>query len=501
MGISVACWLIYAGLFVSGPAPAQWLSVGFDDRDMAADLTEALTFRKYPTYPQYLEMMQYFAATYPGICRVDTFGTSAGGRLLLALNISDQVDAEEPEPDFLYTAAIHGNELVGIVLLLRLAHTLLEGYGQDVEVDRLVEGLSIWINPLSNPDGTYEADQGLSMKGAQRVNLEGVDLNRDFPEPGLDFSGDTAGRASETIAMMEFMRKRAFTLSANLHSGAEVVNYPWDHTYALHADDPWYRFVSREYADEARAVDPGYMALFTNGITNGAEWYRVFGGRQDFVNFFLGGREVTLELSEEKLLSSDQLEAFWEKNQRSLLNYRSQCTYGIRGTVTDAGSGIPLIAQIAIPGHDSAYSVIHSGELYGDFYRLIREGTYDLVVSSPGYLNDTIRDVEVTDYMATTLEIRLQEDPKAGLPATGTDSRLRIYPNPATELLFVDPAGMEPGSLEVRILSMEGTVRILQIFNYTGAPIQLTLDSLSPGLYFLRINDGKQVLTAPLILQ
>jgi hypothetical protein len=48
---------------------------------------------------------------------------------------------------------------------------------------------------------------------------------------------------------------------------------------------------------------------------------------------------------------------------------------------------------------------------------------------------------------------------------------------------------------------MEGTVRTLQIFNYTGAPIQLTLDSLSPGLYFLRINDGKQVLTAPLILQ
>jgi murein tripeptide amidase MpaA len=147
-------------------------------------------------------MMQYFAATYPGICRVDTFGTSAGGRLLLALNISDQVDADEPEPDFLYTAAIHGDELVGIVLLLRLAHTLLEGYGQDVEVDRLVEGLSIWINPLSNPDGTYEADQGLSMKGAQRFNLEGVDLNRDFPDPGLDLSGDTTGRAPETIAMM-----------------------------------------------------------------------------------------------------------------------------------------------------------------------------------------------------------------------------------------------------------------------------------------------------------
>jgi hypothetical protein len=493
--------LLLAAALVAAPARGQWQSAGFDDADMAADLAEALTFRKYPTYPQYLEMMQYFALTYPDICRLDTFGTSVEGRLLLALNISDQADADEPEPELLYTAAIHGDELVGIVLLLRLAHSLLEAYGNDSEVDRLVNGLSIWINPMSNPDGIYAADEGLSMKGAQRMNLDGVDLNRDFPQPGLDAAFDTAGRARETIAMMEFLHERRFTLAANLHSGAEVVNYPWDHTYEFHADDDWYRLVSREYADEARAVDPGYMALFTNGITNGAEWYRIFGGRQDYVNFFLEGREVTLELSEEMLLESELLEEFWTKNHRSLLNYMSQCTYGIRGTVTDVESGSPLQARIFIPGHDSSYSVVHSSETHGDFYRLIREGVYDLVISSPGYLSDTIRGIQVTDFEATTLEVGLQPDPKAGLDPSVVDAGIRIYPNPARQRVFLAPVGMEPGPLEVRIITLEGITMLHKLLTHSTSPLVLNLELLPPGYYIVRVIDGNRSFTLPLILQ
>ena len=96
--------------------------------------------------------------------------------------------------------------------------------------------------------------------------------------------------------MMEFLKEQRFTLSANIHSGTEVVNYPWDHTFDLHADDDWYRFISHEYADEAMAVDPDYMFGWPDGgITNGAEWYIANGTRQDYVNYYLGGREVTLD--------------------------------------------------------------------------------------------------------------------------------------------------------------------------------------------------------------
>lgn len=254
----------YAGvllllLLLVTPVSAQWREVQFDDRDMAGDLDEALTFQKYPTYDQYLLMMQQFQSGYPEICRLDTFGTSAEGRLLLALKISDHVEVEEAEARFLYTSTIHGDELVGIPLLLRLAHTLLEGYGNDSEVTRLVDSLSIWINPLANPDGSYAADGGLSLTNAIRTTAGGIDLNRDFPDPGTGEADDTTGRALENRHMMQFLKSRGFNLSASIHGGEEVVNYPWDHTFNLHADDGWYRFISREYADEARSVDPGYM--------------------------------------------------------------------------------------------------------------------------------------------------------------------------------------------------------------------------------------------------
>lgn len=497
----IPLWLvILAGLLLGSPMLAQWQVQEFDDSDMAQDLPEALTFKKYPTYDQYVEMMQKFALDYPHICRLDTFGTSVEGRLLLALSISDHPGEEEAEAGFFYTSSMHGDEVVGIVLLLRLAQQLLEGYGTDTEITRLVEGLEIRINPLANPDGSYSADNGESLTNAIRYNANAVDLNRNFPAPIQDQANDTTGRELENRYMMTYLQKHRFTMSANIHSGAEVVNYPWDHTYALHADDAWYRFISHEYADEAMAVDPDYMFGWPdNGITNGAEWYVVHTGRQDYVNYYLEGREVTLELSNNKLLNSRYLEEFWNINKRSLLNYMSQCLYGIRGLVTDLESGDPLQARIHIPGHDSTYSEVHSSADFGDFYRLLKEGVYDLEVSAPGYLSDTIFGVGVTDYKASEVHIALVKDPKTGLEQLTEEPELRLYPNPASELLFV---GLSQGSaqaggndllrdqVEIRIYSSHGVLILQKELSTSRFPLSLSIASLPKGYYILNINSG-----------
>jgi len=495
--------LVAAGLWLCSALSAQWLRGEIDEGDMAQDLAEALTFRKYPTYEQYLQMMQQFAADHPGICRLDTFGVSVQGRLLLALKISDRVGEDEPEAGFFYTSTMHGDELAGYVLLLRLAAYLLEGYGSDGEVTGLVDSLAIWINPLANPDGTYGPGHDTSVVNSTRENTNGINLNRDFPDPDQHEPNDTAGRAVETRHMMRFMEAQKFTLSANLHSGAEVVNYPWDHTFDLHADDSWYRFVSREYADEARAVDPGYMNLFEDGITNGARWYVIYGGRQDYVNYYLGGREVTLELANDKLLEADRLEEFWEKNQRSLLNYMSQCTYGIRGRVRGSGEGGqirksgeegPLRACITIPGHDSAWSVVYSSPDHGYFYRLIKEGTWDVVVSADGWLSDTVRGVEVTDYRATWLDITLDPIPYPVGPEQSLPGVL-LYPNPASRSLFVLPRQTENGPVEVRILTMEGRPLLRHTTHFSGHPLEIPLHPLPDGIFILQMSTGKTLYT------
>ena len=468
---------------------AQWTkSVQFDDNDMALDLDEALTFQKYPTYYQYLEMMQGFSSAYPEICRLDTIGLTTEGRLLLALKISDNVEEDEAEAAFLYTSSMHGDEIVGYVLLLRMADTLLKGYGNDIEITKLVNNLQIWINPLANPDGSFSRNSNMSMELASRKNVNDVDLNRNFPEAARGDLNDTTGREVETRNMMIFHQEQEFTMSANIHSGAEVVNYPWDGKPLLHADNDWYRFISREYADEAKAVDSHYMEHFQNGITHGWAWYEALGTRQDYVSYYLGGREVTLELSNEYLLPASELEYHWNLNQRSLQNYMSQCLYGIRGIVTDLETGDPLRAQIFVENHDSAYSVVHSSAVHGDYYRLIKEGVYDLVVSAPGYHNNTILDVEVTDYQATQLNIQLQ--PYETSVSQQKTASFRIYPNPAINSFVVEPLHFPLGELELSIYSIDGSIIFQSKLPYQGSGMEISTKQMEPGIYLVRCSMG-----------
>ena len=488
-------------IFLASSLHGQWRKVQLDDGDMAADLSEALGFQKYPTYPQYVEIMQLFAQSHPDICRLDTFGTSSQGRLLLAMKISRHVEEDEAEASFLFTSSMHGDELVGYPLMLRLINHLLSGYGTDVEVGRLLDGLAIWINPLANPDGTYYPDDDLSVAYSRRETADGTDMNREFPDPLYgETVNDTAGRAQETKAMMSFLQEHRFSMSANIHSGAEVVNYPWDHTDALHADDSWFRFVSREYADEARSVDPAYMSLFEDGITNGAQWYKINGGRQDFVNYYLEGRELTLELANEFHLESELLDEYWMKNERSFMNYMAQCLYGIRGKVSDSKSGLPLEARIEIPGHDEPYSVVHSSPVHGDFYRLLEEGNYDVVISSGGYIPDTITMVQVENYQAGVLDVKLDPIMKSAGPAK-RERALLLYPNPASDKCLIYPE-IDPGSpVQLNVYTINGVKIMEQSLFYDGQGIEIQTGAWAEGLYLVRCLSDQANSMGKLIIQ
>ena len=85
-----------------------------------------MDWQSYPTYTDYVAIMQAFAANYPSLCLLDTIGTSINGKLVLALKISDNVNTNETEPDVFYSSSIHGDELGGFVLMMRLADSLAE---------------------------------------------------------------------------------------------------------------------------------------------------------------------------------------------------------------------------------------------------------------------------------------------------------------------------------------------------------------------------------------
>jgi hypothetical protein len=193
-----------------------------------------------------------------------------------------------------------------------------------------------------------------------------------------------------------------------MHGGVEVCNYPWDRWSDLTADDNWWQYVCREYADTAQAYSPsGYMTYKNNGITNGAAWYIIYGGRQDYMNYFQQCREFTLELSNTKLLPASQLPAYWGYNRRSLLNYMEQVLFGIRGIVTDSITGQPIEAEVFILNHEADSSWVYSGMPVGNYHRPVYEGTYDIQFSASGYITKVIENVNVTNNNITLLDVQL----------------------------------------------------------------------------------------------
>jgi len=371
----------------------------------------------YPTYDQYTALMNRFVSENPGLCRMVDLGptnNTVRPHRLWAVVLSDNPDIDEAEPEVLLTSAMHGDETTGYVLMLRLIDHLLTGHGTDPEITALVDETEIWINPLANPDGTYRGGDD-SVAEAIRYyttvsgNDPGPDPNRNFPDFVDGDHPDDNAWWPETEAMMALAESKTFVLSANFHGGVEVVNYPWDTVARHHPDDAWFSDLARDWADLAQTDSPGgYMTDFDNGITNGHDWFEVHGGRQDFMTFFHGGREVTIELSEAHLLPADELDDLWQWNRRALLDFIAHAHEGIRGVVTDS-NGAPLAATVEILGVDRVEdgSMARTDSAVGDFHRLLLPGLYDLRIEALGFKSHEIHGITVSDGGATTVDVVL----------------------------------------------------------------------------------------------
>lgn len=347
----------------------------------------------YPTYSQYISMMEGFptSAVSGRTCTLMDLGTLSSGRKIMGVRLNN--GSPEGKPKFLYSSTIHGDETTGWILMLRLIDELCTS--TDPRIVNLIDNLDIFIFPNTNPDGTYYRGNN-SVTGARRYNANGVDMNRNYPDPHGSAHPDGKPYQSETQWLMQLAMDYPFVMAANYHGGSEVVNYPWDNTHTLHADDDWWQYVSREYANLAQSVNSNYMNDLDNGITNGAQWYMIGGGRQDYMNGYRQCREVTIECSTTKKPQGSQLPNFWDYNHNSMLTYMEECLNGVHGFVYDAATGQPLEGvTITVQGHDDEYSIVSSHEV-GDFHRPIKGGTYTFVFSKEGYLTQTV-EVTVAD--------------------------------------------------------------------------------------------------------
>lgn len=250
-----------------------------------------------------------------------------------------------------------------------------------------------------NPDGYEMAQEGDYDSSQGRANANGFDLNRNFPDQYFSGSYNMV-RQPETAAVMNWSLSLPFVLSANLHGGSLVANYPFDDNpqskskvYSPSPDDALFIALSKTYSMAHPRMhlgkpcrSGGFFGVldesFKDGITNGAHWYSVSGGMQDWNYLNTNDMEITVEVGCHKFPYAANLTGYWDENRPALLAYLEQVHRGLRGFILDQATGRPVAnASISVAGLEK--KVVRSWT-DGDYWRLLLPGEYHVTITADG---------------------------------------------------------------------------------------------------------------------
>ncbi len=370
----------------------------------------------YHNYTQLYDFLTKMNNQYPDMTSLFSIGKSNQGREQYGIRINTKSRAPVPQnmdmniplpkPKFKYIGNIHGDETVGREILIKLVETLLEQYNAtNPRIKKLLDSIDLYIIPSMNPDG-YEA--------VTRENKNRFDLNRNFPD---HFVRNTMPRQVETTNMMNWLGNHSFVLSACLHGGAVVANYPWDglpsgritaNIESKSPDDAFFKWVSKIYANNHKTMR---SSGFPGGITNGAGWYTLYGGMQDYNYVVNKCPEITVEVSTIKNPPAVQLINFWQENEQSLYAYMEIVYSAIAGSIIEYPSGkavqVPCNMTFASDSKELNVDGLYSFQLpipvrdQGFYYKLLYPGVlYNMTLECVGY--PTMTELNVPIPVGTT---------------------------------------------------------------------------------------------------
>lgn len=313
-------------------------------------------------------------------------GKSVQGRSLIGLNISLANDTRVPEIGFV--ANMHGDETVGRESVLWLAEYLCDQYlAGSLTVRTMLTRTRIFLIPSLNPDG---------FESRRRENANNVDLNRDFPDQFVNAQPTLESLQPETRAYMSWASSRTLCYMLSLHGGDFVVSYPWDGRQdggdaaqvSRAPDDELYYNLAVSFSHAHATMSQ--LSSFADGVTNGAAWYPLYGGMQDWSIVRTGAASLTPELSTVKYIDEAQLDGAIGDTYPAYLAAIGIVQRAVSGTVMDA-AGQPLAARCLLVGLEDGIVARTSADGY--FHRLALPGSYDVQCSADNYVTGFARAV------------------------------------------------------------------------------------------------------------
>jgi murein tripeptide amidase MpaA len=233
----------------------------------------------YHDYAKLTELLKNYSSSFANKAHLYSIGKSVQGRELWVLAMADtQPNVHIPlRPEVKYVGNMHGNEVPSKEILIHFIDYVLRNQFNDPDVDYLLKTTRIHVMVSMNPDG-YEISRVEDCESTiGRFNAKNYDLNRNFPDL---FECNQDPIQIETKSALDWFHNNSFVLSANFHTGAVVVNYPFDNSpieneYKLinnrnpTDDDDIFRNISKVYSSHNPAMRNNKCNNFTDGIVNG----------------------------------------------------------------------------------------------------------------------------------------------------------------------------------------------------------------------------------------
>ncbi|CDW57054.1 Peptidase M14 domain containing protein [Trichuris trichiura] len=326
---------------------------------------------RYRTNKELENFLITMADQHPDKVHTFSIGKSVEGNNIMAVAVA----ASDPHlhltlrPNVLFTANIHGNEVVGREILLHLLSHLLTAYGEHKLITELMDSTRLVMIPSMNPDGFNAAVEGDCFTIRGRSNKHGVDLNRNYPNI---WHPTRVHHEPETSAFINWVKTVPIVLDF----------------YSAAPDDDVFRNIALQYSKSSETMAsmvntwcPPDPEIFKDGITNGADWYGIEGSLQDYMYVFKGATAFTLEISCCKYPFYSSFRPFWVDNLQPILKFWERAKTGIKGVVREKETQDPVVAKMKIIGREIPFF----SNCNGEFYRILLPGKYRLIVSVEHY--------------------------------------------------------------------------------------------------------------------
>lgn len=388
---------------------------------------------RYYDYDEILEQFDTWEQEYPEIFHREIIGRSGQGEPIWAARLSDNPSVREPEPSLLFHAAQHSNEPNGTNAILFMMERLLTRYGRDPTYTAMVDSLDIRFIPIVNVDGhrlVFSGAEGWeSWRKTARDNNhngrldpahDGVDMNRNWDYrwgeyDSLDYrsyayKGPHPFSEPEVVALRDLILREMPVFVVDYHS-------PGKKTYPNMIFWPWFERGAREDGVDAphyRAIAQGMASRCLTEIDTlhyNGDWYSydTLPKEQCWVYRHTGICILLMEISTQFWWEGATVDTIAARVGRGsfYLMEHALAGPGVRGRVSDALTGRPMIAEIRVAeAHDEKIGPRRTDRRFGRYWRFLNPGTYTITAAADGYTS-IARTIVVEDGRWTQLDFEL----------------------------------------------------------------------------------------------